>query len=162
MSFAFINPTSLGGGPYNGWSPDQTALNYKSSENVMARKILVKSWNTKYATGTYNGYNRIVTPFRAVNNLGDFLNRKNYSSGGPNTVTQDRYKRKGNIGAVPVQYDATNIPSSTCNPRFVPDSSDYIRFKKLRAVNYLYNDQKNGGNKNNASQTVETHVRRGF
>jgi len=155
-----INPSSLGGGPYTGFSPKQTCLNYKSSENIMARRIVVKSWNTQYATGVFNGKSRIITPFRAVNNLGDFLGRKNYQAGGPNTVTADRYKRKNNIGAVPTSYDASGVPASTCNPKFVPDSSDYIRFKKLRATNYTYNEQKNGGDKNNASQQARLFVHR--
>jgi hypothetical protein len=150
-----IIPSTLGGGPYNGWSPKQTCLNYKSSENIMARKIVVKSWNTQYASGVFNGKSRIITPFRAVNNLGDFLSRKNYICGGPNTVTPDRYKRKNNIGSVAKACDNSGVPASTCNPKFVPDSSDYVRFKKLRAVNQLYNDQKFGGDKNNASQQAK-------
>lgn len=155
-----INPSSLGGGPYNGWSPKQTVLNYKSGSDAMARKIVVKSWNTQYASGVSNGYKRIITPFRAVNNLGDFLSRKNYSCGGPNTVQPDRYKRKNNIGSVPKNCDSTNVPASTCHSKFVSDSSDYIKFKKLRAVNVLYNDQKFGGDKNNASQHALLSIRR--
>jgi hypothetical protein len=44
----------LGGGPYNGWSPVQTIGNEKSSEQVMARRLLVKSWNTNYTNGSFN------------------------------------------------------------------------------------------------------------
>jgi hypothetical protein len=35
-----IKPSSLGGGPYNGWSPKQSVLNYKSSENIFEEYIL--------------------------------------------------------------------------------------------------------------------------
>lgn len=148
------NPSSLGGGPYNGYSPKQTINNCRTSENIMARKVLVKSWNTQYASGVFKGKNRIITPFRAVNNLGDFLSRQNYSCGGSNPTQSDRYKSKGAIGAVPQQCDSTGIPPSTCNPRFVPDSSDYIKYKKLRSVNQNYNDLKGGGDESSASQSA--------
>jgi len=149
-----INPSSLGGGPYNGYSPKQTINNYKTSENIMARKVLVKSWNTQYATGVFNGKSRIITPFRAVNNLGDFLSRQNYSCGGPNPTQPNRYMSKNAIGAVPKNCDSSGVPASTCNPRFVPDSSDYIKFKKLRSVNQTYNDLKSGGDKSSGSQVA--------
>ena len=35
--------------------------------------------------------------------------------------------------------------------RYVPDSSDYIKFRKQRAVNVNYNDMKNGGDQSNGS-----------
>jgi len=45
------------------------------------------------------------------------------------------------------------------NPRFVYDSSDYIRFKKLQAKNRNYNDSSFGGDKYAASQTAISFVR---
>jgi hypothetical protein len=140
----------LGGGPYNGWSPAQTIGNEKSSEQVMSRRRLVKSWNTAYANGTFNGQNRVVTPFRAVNNLGDFLQRKNYICGGPNQVNASKPGWKGHIGSIISQCDNSGVPSSTCNVKYVSDSSDYITFKKLQAQNHNYNDLKNGGYQNSS------------
>ena len=141
---------TLGGGPFNGWSPVQTIGNEKTSEQIMARRILVKSWNTAYANGTYNNKSRIVTPFRAVNNLGDFLQRKNYVCGGPNQVNASKPGWKGRIGSIINSCDDSGIPSSTCNVKYVPDSSDYISFKKLQAQNRNYNDLKNGGYQNSS------------
>jgi hypothetical protein len=141
---------SLGGGPYNGWSPVQTIGNEKSSEQVMSRRVVVKSWNTNYTTGTFNGKSRIVTPFRAVNNLGDFLQRENYICGGPNQVNADKPGWKSHIGSIISQCDGTGVPSSTCNVKYVPDSSDYIKYKKLQAQNRNYNDLKNGGYQNSS------------
>jgi len=140
----------LGGGPFNGWSPIQTIGNEKASEQVMARRVLVKSWNTAYATNSYNGNNRIVTPFRAVNNLGDFLQRKNYVCGGPNQVNASKPGWKSRIGSIISNCDGTGVPSSTCNVKYVPDSSDYIKYKKLQAQNRNFNDLKNGGYQNSA------------
>ena len=141
---------NLGGGPFNGWSPIQTIGNEKASEQVMARRVLVKSWNTNYTNRTYNGNARIVTPFRAVNNLGDFLQRKNYVCGGPNQVNADKPGWKSRIGSIISNCDGTGVPSSTCNVKYVPDSSDYIKYKKLQAQNRNFNDLKNGGYQNSA------------
>ena len=141
---------NLGGGPYNGWSPVQTIGNEKASEQVMSRRVVVKSWNTNYTNGTFNGRSRIVTPFRAVNNLGDFLQRKNYVCGGSNQVNANKPGWKSHIGSIISQCDGTGVPSSSCNVKYVPDSSDYIKYKKLQAQNRNYNDLKNGGYQNSA------------
>ena len=139
LTAKYIPPTSLGGGK-NGISSKQTINNYKDSEQVATRSILRRSWNTKYATGTVNNRNCATTPFRAVNNLGDFLSRTNYSCGGiqPNHRSKPGYR----TGSIPQQCDGTGIPPSACNPKFVSDSSDYITFKKQRAINVTYNDKK--------------------
>ena len=162
---SFTNrPTSSAnlGGPYQGYSPMQTIDNFKNSDNVIARKVLVKSWNTPYATGTYNGKKRIVTPFRAVNNLGDFLGRVNYVCGGPNQVNANKPGWKGHIGSIISRCDGSGVPSSTCNTRFVPDSSDYTKFRKYQAMNKNYNELKNGGDANNASYISQMAVHRGL
>ena len=102
--------SSLGGG-FQGISAKQTITDYKDGQQTSTRDILRRSWNTAFASGTVNGYKRRVTPFRAVNNSGDFLLRKNYNSEGANP-------------------DSTGIPSASTNPKFVADSSDYIKYKK--------------------------------
>ena len=152
-----ISPQSLGGGN-QGISPKQNVLNYKSGEQTAMRAILRRAWNTVYATGTVNDRNRVTTPYRAVNNLGDFLSRNNYSCGGPNTVNP---KKPGyHVGSVPNQCDGTNIPPSSCNVKFVSDSSDYITYKKQRAMNVTYNDSKFGGDQSNASYVDRMAVHR--
>ena len=148
------------GGPFQGYSPQQTLLNFKDSENVVARRVLVKSWNTPYARGTVNGYGRITTPFRAVNNSGDFLSRTHYICGGPNPTNASGPGRKVSIGAIISACDGTNVPASSCNVRFVADSSDYVKFKKYQAMNRNFNDLTNGGDQSNASYAPLMHVRR--
>lgn len=155
-----ITANQLGGGPLNGWSPKQTVDNFKDSEQTRYRGVLRRSWNTPYATGQYNNSSRIVTPFRAINNNGDFLCRANYACGGPNPVNVDRYKRKNNIGSLPNQCDTTGVPASSCNPKFVPDSSDYIKYRKLRALNQTYNDLSNVGDNSNGSYVARMGVHR--
>ena len=142
-----------------GFSNKQTLGNIRSSENAMMRRQVVKSWNTAYANGIVNGASRVVTPFRAVTNSGDFLQRENYVCGGPNQVNASKPGWKGHIGSIISNCDYSGIPSSTCNVKYVPDASDYIKYKKLRANNQNYNDLKGGGYQN-SSYTNLMHVRR--
>jgi hypothetical protein len=127
----------------NGISPKQTLTNYKDGEQSLDRGVLRRGWNQKNAIGTINGYKRVITPFRAVNNLGDFLARPNYVCGGPNQVNASKPGWKGHIGSIISQCDGSGVEGASCNPRFVSDSSDYVRFRKLRAMNKNYNDIKN-------------------
>ena len=140
MSLGTLN---LGGGKYNGYSPKQTINNYKDSEQSTIRFLLRTGWNTQNANSTINGRNRVITPFRAVNNAGDFLSRTNYSCGGPNTKNCDN----------------SGIPPAACNTKYVYDSSDYIKFRKQQAVNRNYNDKSFGGY-NNAAYVALMAVRR--
>jgi hypothetical protein len=169
---ATINPTSLGGG-IQGISARQTVLNYKDSEQTSTRTILRNSWNTPYATGQFQNRNRVLTPFRAVNNAGDFLCRVNYQCGGstqintasPGMVGAHRNGNRGLSGlgnARPSVCDGTNVPAFCGNPKYVYDSSDYIRFRRQQALNQNYNDSKNGGDQSNGSYVARMHVRRFF
>jgi hypothetical protein len=150
---------NLGGGPYNGYSPKQILSGYKDAEDVASRRILRDSWNAANLSAVGN-YKPSVGPFRAVNNLGDFLGRVNYSCGGPNpqNATKPGYGRL--IRTVPQQCDSTGISVTTCNPKFVSDSSDYVRFKKLKAFNRTYNDLTYSGDKSNGSYVPLMAIRR--
>jgi len=156
-----LGGANLGGGPFNGYSPQQTVSSVKDSQQVSTRSILRRAWNGQYATGVSNSRNRITTPFRAVNNSGDFLGRVNYSCGGPNPTNLDKPGRGQSIGSVPQQCDGTGVPASSCNVRFVADSSDYVRFRRQQAVNRTYNDLSYGGDDSNASYVPLMAVRRG-
>jgi hypothetical protein len=140
---------SLGGG-FNGISPKQTNVNYKDSEDAMMRKTLRSSWNTSQATGIVNGKNRVITPFRAVNNMGDFLARKNYVCGGPNQNGLPRGGLCFRFGSTISQCDNSKVAAGSGNMKFVPDASDYTKFKKQTAMNKNYNDKSNGGYNNAA------------
>ena len=138
-----LDASNLGGGKYNGYSPKQTINNYKDSEQSTIRFLLRSGWNTQNASSTINGRNRVITPFRAVNNAGDFLSRTNYSCGWLNTQNCDK----------------SGIPPAACNTKYVYDSSDYIKFRKQQAVNRNYNDKSFGGY-NNAAYVALMAVRR--
>jgi hypothetical protein len=150
---------SLSGG-FQGISPKQTLNNFKGGDDVLTRRIVTKSWNTAYATGLVNNYVRVTTPFRAVENLGDYLSRKNYSCGGPNPTNATKPGYKSRIGNLLNVCDGTGIPASSTNVKFVPDASDYTTFKRQQAVNRMYNDKSFGGDQSNASYVPMMRVRR--
>jgi hypothetical protein len=149
----------LGGG-FNGISPKQSIGNYKSGEQVISRKIVVKAWNKAYANGTVNGKGRVTTPFRAINNSGDFLGRVQYSCGGPNPTNADYPGWKSRIRSMFNNCDGSGIPASSTNVKFVADSSDYSKFKKYSAINKIYNDNSFGGDQSHASYTATMAIRR--
>jgi len=157
---ANLGGSNLGGGPFNGYSPVQTIVNYKDSEATATRSILRNAWNGEYAADTYKGRGRVATPFRAVNNMGDFLGRVNYSCGGPNQVNRTYPGRMSHIGSIPQQCDGTGIAPSSCNVKFVADSSDYTRFRREQSTNRMYNDLSNGGDQSNASYVPLMAIRR--
>lgn len=152
-------PMTLGGGLYTGISPIQTMNDFKNGTDVLARRIVVRSWDKRGAVGVNNGYARVVTPFRAVNSAGDFLSRKNYAYNVPNAINSYRpgvYIHR--MGTTPNLSDGTGVPSGNGHSTYVYDSSDYIRYKKLRAINRNYNDNSNGGDESNASYVAMRHV----
>jgi hypothetical protein len=114
----------------------------------MYRRVLRDGWNTQYATGQVNGQNRAITPFRAVNGLGDFLARYHVACDGPSQVHGSRIVTKRALRNHIQSCDTTGVPITSGNVKFVPDSSDYIKFKKLQALNRNYNDKSNGGSTN--------------
>ena len=108
----------------------------------MTRRVLRASWNTAYAQGEVNGRNRAIGEFKAINNIGDFLNRQHYVCDIPNPAQPNRVQWRSRIGSVINTCDGTGIPCSNTNTKFVPDSSDYIRYRKQRAFNQQYNATK--------------------
>lgn len=149
MSF---NPSTLGNG-IQGISPKQTINTTKNSEDVLTRKVIIKSWNNNYAAGKVNNRSRISSPFTAVYNISDFLSRKNYVCNVPNPIQETRHRLKGNMGSVINNCDGSNIPCSNTNTKFVADSSLYTRYKRQSAVNINYNDVTNVGDAHNSQQT---------
>ena len=134
-----------------------------SSELETIRFTLRKAWNGSAASEKWGGHAPAATPFRVVNNAGDYFSRQNYTSGGSNQVTSVKQSIasgwRGLAGGVHANADSTGVPSATCNTKFVYDSSDYIRFRKQMAMNRNYNDAGFGG-ANNAAQSAIRAIRR--
>tara|TARA_Y100000992_G_scaffold234621_1_gene165460 strand:+ start:22 stop:552 length:531 start_codon:yes stop_codon:yes gene_type:complete len=144
-----------------------------TSERSRDRFVLRNAWNTSVLNRTGKVTNNGVTSelkigaFRAVNNAGDPLSRKYYSCGGPNIITsrpgvmilttKDGGQDKSNC-------DGSGVPPSSCNVKYVYDSSEFTKYKKLTAKNrgYRYpgSDYTYGGANNGTTQSVINRVRR--
>jgi hypothetical protein len=109
--------------------------NYKDSESPMIRKVIRSSWNNPYATGNVNGYKRVASEFKTIGNITDFLSRKNYACG---DIPNPAQGMRGRFGSFIKNCDNTQVPCSNANTKFIPDSSEYIKYKKQRAFNQNY------------------------
>ena len=147
------------GGPYNGFSARQTINNYKTAEETMSRRVVRDAWNTKHTATSLNGHGRKATPFRAVNSADDYLSRENYTCGGSTLTNASKPGLKSRIGSIISSCDTTGVAGSTTNPKFVADSSDYIKYKKQVSTNNNYNDLANGGDESNGSYSFLMRVR---
>lgn len=172
IGYPYNGPGPKLGGGLPGLMPQPIIDHDNASQFARTRFMLRDAWNTTSYSGSSNP-KRITTPFRAVNNAGDLLSRQNYSCGG----TCQSYQSRPGLNGLRQRFGSTsnscqpsvlwsstqvdpNIPSSTCNVKFVYDGSDYIRFKKDQAVNRNYNDRSFGGNEYSGSQSAYRHIRR--
>ena len=172
IGYPYDGPGPKLGGGLPGLMPQPIIDHDNSDTFARTRFTLRDAWNTTSYSGSSNP-KRIITPFRAVNNAGDLLSRQDYSCGGSCQTPQSRPGLNGlrsrfgstSVSCQPsVLWSSTQvdqaIPSSTCNVKYVYDSSDYIRFKKNQAVNRNYNDRSFGGNESSGSQSAIRHIRR--
>jgi len=161
----------LGGG-FKGRMPQPLVDHDNSDSFAQTRFTLRDAWNTTSFSGSSNP-KRMITPFRAVNNAGDLLCRQSYSCGGSCQTFQSRpgmFGLRHRFGSTSDSCKADifwtanqidiKVPSSTCNGKYVYDSSDYIRFRKNQAVNKNYNDRAFGGNESSGSQVAYRAARR--
>jgi hypothetical protein len=162
----------LGGG-LRGFMPQGVVGSDRSAGFAKTRFFLKEAWNTSHTSGS--GYkNRMVTPFRAVNNAGDLLCRQNYSCGGTCQTPQSRPGLSGlaqHLGSTSMnctpsvvwsflQIANPQVPSSTCNGKFVYDGSDYTIYRKKLAMQKNYNDRSDGGNDYSGAQSAIRAIRR--
>jgi hypothetical protein len=109
-----------------------------ASDNTRAqnRFALSNAWRTYSSTDPNRA--RKIGGFRLVNNAGDALSRVNYSCGGPNMITSSPrvlHMTMRDGGQSTAQCDGTGVAPSTCNVKYVYDSSDFIRYKRQNAIN---------------------------
>lgn len=100
-----------------------------------------------------------ITPFRGAFNAGDTRGTVNESPlptmGGSNQLS-GRLRRSQLVPSGGPRNDGAS--AYTGNPKYVYDSSDYIKYKKLRAKNKNYNDSSFGG-ANNGAKVALARVR---
>ena len=100
-----------------------------------------------------------ITPFRAASNAGDMAGTINEAPA-PRLPGVNQINTIG-PAQIHAQYGGIHNDGGALysgNPRYVYDSSDYIRFRKLQAKNRNYNDSSFGGS-NNGSYTFLMAVR---
>jgi hypothetical protein len=172
----FVVNSKNSGGAINGYMPQTTQnVDKRYPEFEQIRFTLKNAWNTTYPSQLRrnNLKQSITTPFRAVNNAGDLLSRENFACGGSCQSFQSRPNMRGlkvRFGATSISctpsaaYNSLqlnrNIPSATCNVKYVYDSSDYVTYLKQRAVNKNYNDLSYGGDQYKTSQSAIRAIRR--
>ena len=108
------------------------------SDEAMTNSILSRGWNTAFARDTYNGKTRVITPFRAVNNAGDYLARQDYKCGGPTGMSKSSIGWASStiyLGSQIDNCDDSGVPGASGNVKYVYDSSDYVTFRRQQAIN---------------------------
>jgi hypothetical protein len=124
-----------------GFTQDRTHTEFNN-----VRMQLRNAWNTQYKAQLKEANKKIaIGGFRAVNNAGDLLSRKNYACGGSNQLSKSKPGYKGLMGSIMNRCDETGVPAANCNPKYVYDSSDYIRYLKQKEHGRNYNDNPGGG-----------------
>lgn len=177
--------TILGGG-IAGLMPQSVPARAKGNGNAIDRVFARRVFNNKstfadIAGGSKTSGMLLNGGYRSVMNGGDALNRKNMACGGSNQASNavngsaNAAARNHGAGAVPltgcgveVTYGSNKYKANAStganpiwsgNARFVADSSDFTRFRKMRSVNRNYNDISFGGDQSNASQSILGRVR---
>ena len=116
-----------------------------------------------FGTKQYPGNPNIITPFRRYFNAGDTRGTVN-SSPSPllGTVT-NQVSGNGMVSRLHANGGGVQAGQAfySGNPKYVYDSSVYVKYRGLYAKNRNYNDSSFGGDDNNAAQSALRRVRRG-
>lgn len=156
------------GGSVHGKSPVSGYSNtLVGSEVALKRKILRKSFGSNLIHKDGVVHKSANGPFRSSFNLGDRLNRKNASCGGPNQVNGTNVNKNKVADSVSNKdcnlvvngLTVSDVPIGSGNSKYVSDSSLYTRFKNLEYTNRLYNDSTFGGNNNHSVTSALNRVR---
>jgi hypothetical protein len=142
-----------------GYMAKPVGLHDNSSLFAKDRYTLRNSWNTHKYIDTSGKTANAITPFRAVNNAGDPKGRTNYACGGSSQLTPSRPGIMALAGGSHWNCDGSGVPGACCNPKYVYDSSDYVRYKRQLALNHAYNDLSFGGDYSSTSQSALRAVR---
>ena len=163
-NISFNKDTSLGS--TKGIQPQLFGSMIGGNERSLSRKYLNKAFGNLVIPGLENTspalYNKnILGPFRTHFNAGDVIVNTPQS-------TNKLYGKEANLlggnnlARVNGSRDGLNRNGNAMysgNPKFIHDSSDYIRFKKLQAINRNFNDHSFGGANYNNTQSVIKKIR---
>ena len=168
MSNEISNPTNYGANPNNSSKITPALYGHVEggSDRALYRKHLAKAFGNLHNSGLKSSpalYKKnILGPFRTSFNAGDVKT----NSIVPTDIKYGRESSQvngNNLSRVQVRGDGVTRNGSAMfsgNPRYVHDGSDYIRFKKLQAINKNYHDYSFGGAENSQSQHAIRNVRK--
>ena len=162
-----INYTRSNLGSSNGSAPLMFEPMDGGNERALTRRYLSKAFGNMNNSGLTTSpllYNKnILGPFRTAFNAGDVITNNieetNSKYGalsnqvGGNNLSRVQGKGDGSSGQ-------TGNAMYSGNTKFVHDGSDYIKFKKLQALNKTYDDKKFGGAENNQETAALYRVRK--
>jgi hypothetical protein len=112
----------------------------REMERVTLRRVL--------GFTSFPGNPAAITPFRRYFNAGDTAGTVNSASSPLLGQPPNQVGVSSIVTRLHAKYGGTSNQGSafyTGNPKYVYDSSNYVRFKKLQAVNRNYNDSSFGG-----------------
>ena len=160
-----FDPSSLGAG-YKGKQPMAFGHAESGANRALYRKHLAKAFGNLHISGLGSSpslYNKnVLGPFKTAFNSGDVIST-NYGPASSKYGNIPNQVGGNNLSRVNPTHDGkstngTNMYSG--NPKYVHDGSDYIRFKKLQAVNRNYNDSSYGGSQNSQQRIAIWRVRK--
>ena len=165
MALAFT-PSQLGGNS-KGIQPMLHGHMDGGNDRALSRKYLSRAFgnmiNRGLGTSPLLYKNNVLGPFKTAFNAGDVVTNKIE----PNNIKYGRLPNQvggNNLSRVQVRGDGTSSQNGNAmysgNPKYVHAGSDYIRFKKLQALNKSYNDKSYGGASNSQSQHAINRVRK--
>ena len=137
------------------------------NDRALSRKYLSRAFGNMYNSGLSSSpllYTKnVLGPFRTAYNAGDVITNEN-------VATNIAYGRESNqvggnnLSRLQVSRDGISGQNGTAmysgNTKFVHAGSDYIRFKKLQALNKNFSDWSYGGANNSQAQHAINRVRK--
>ena len=161
-----FTPSQLGGNS-KGMQPMLHGHMDGGNDRALSRKYLSRAFgnmiNRGLGTSPLLYKNNVLGPFKTAFNAGDVVTNKIE----PNNIRYGKLPNQvggNNLSRVQVRGDGTSGQNGNAmysgNPKYVHAGSDYIRFKKLQALNKSYNDNSYGGASNSQSQHAINRVRK--
>ena len=160
---------SILGGGVPGNQPVGGGYRDSAFENTrgVTRSVLRRSFGNLYNDGLDSSPLQIATrgeskcgSFRAATMAGDVLGSVNAATNVKygvehNTVGQNFASLNLNQGSINRNGNA----SYAGNPRHVYDTSDFVRYRRLKTINQTYNDLTFGGDQNHATQRTWSRLK---
>jgi hypothetical protein len=165
MSLTFTS-SQLGGNP-KGKQPMLHGHIEGGNDRAVSRSQLKRAFGNMKIGGLESSpllYSKnVLGPFRTAFNAGDVVTNKIE----PTNIKYGRLPNQvggNNLSRLQVGGDGTSSQNGNAmysgNPKYVYDGSDYIRFRKLQAINKTYNDKSYGGASNSQSQHAINRIRK--